>query len=183
MQAEAEPDLSSGFLIAALTGASSQEIQNALRGVARRWSTRGTRIIGLVEVDARIAGPNRWAARLQNLQSGKTYPLFQNLGPNSVSCHLDGAGIVAACADLCQQMTQGCDLVVLSKFGQLEALRSGLLDAFVLAVELDIPILTAVAPAYHAAWHAFSAPLSVSMPPDEERLDQWWREAQAKNRA
>jgi hypothetical protein len=98
------------------------------------------------------------------VRTGEVYPLFQELGPMASACHLDGAGIVAACVGIGSKIERGCDLVVLSKFGQLEARRTGLMDAFVTAVEHDIPILTTVSPNNNAAWDAFSTPPGVILP-------------------
>jgi hypothetical protein len=66
--------------------------------------------------------------------------------------------------------------VVLSKFGQLEARRTGLTDAFAMAVGRDIPVLTALSPNYNAAWRAFSSPLGVILPAVDARpTRQWWQ--------
>jgi hypothetical protein len=140
---------------------------------AGRWTERGVRIVGLIEE----FGPNprtRRAARLRNITTRETYPLFQDLGPLAEACHLDGAGIVAACVNICREIGPGCDLVILSKFGQLEAARSGLMDAFLIAVERNIPVLTSVSPAYSSSWDSFSSPLSSILPADDEALDLWW---------
>ena len=94
--------------------------------ILRRWTDRGARIAGLIETFDDMFEQARQAVQLQNIRGGKIYPLFQNLGPMAVACHLQGAGIVAACVDICAEIEAGCDLVILSKFGQLEALRSGL---------------------------------------------------------
>jgi hypothetical protein len=73
--------------------------------------------------------------------------------------------------------------VVLSKFGQLEARRTGLTDAFVTAVERDIPVLTAVSPIHNAAWDAFSTPLGVILPAVDAVLDNWWRTISERRRS
>jgi hypothetical protein len=51
-----------------------------------------------------------------------------------------------------REIEQGCDLVVLSKFGMLEADREGLADAFIAALEADIPGLTCVSERFQKAW-------------------------------
>jgi hypothetical protein len=149
----------------------------------RRWTDRGARIAGLIEAFDPTIEPSRHAARLENVRTGKVYPLFQELGPMASACHLDGAGIVAACVEIRSEIERGCDLVVLSKFGQLEARRTGLTDAFVTAVERDIPILTAVSPNYNAAWDPFSTPLGVILPADNAILDIWWRTINERRRS
>jgi hypothetical protein len=161
--------------IAAIQGAPNPLIQSAMWRFARRWADRGIRIVGLIEAIESTATPSRQATRLKNLRTGETYPLFQDLGTMAAACHLDGSGIVAACVSICREIERGCDLVLLNKFGQLEALRTGLTDAFALAVERDIPILTAVSPTYNSAWEAFSSPLGIILPAADAALDDWWR--------
>jgi hypothetical protein len=92
----------------------------------------------------------------------------------AAACHLQGAGIVAACVDICAEIEVGCDLVMLSKFGQLEALRSGLMDAFIGAVGRGIPIITAVSPVYAKPWDDFAASLGVLVSAEDDVLDRWW---------
>jgi Protein of unknown function (DUF2478) len=160
--------------IAAIRGASNRAIQDALGRFAQRWSNRGVRIAGLIETIDEVAEPARQAMRLQNIRSRRTYPLFQKLGPMASSCHLQGGGIAAACVDICAEIEAGCDLLILNKFGQLEALRSGLMDAFIAAVGEEIPILTAVSPVYAKAWEEFAASLSVVVSAEDDALDAWW---------
>jgi hypothetical protein len=155
--------------IAAIQGAANAVVQDAMRRFALRWAARGVTIAGLIE-----GSTEKRRGWLENIRSGRRYPLFQDLGPMATACHLDGDGLVRACADIAEEIDRGCDLVALSKFGQLEALRSGLTDAFALAVARDIPILTAVSPTYQAAWEAFSAPLGIIVPPEDAALDRWW---------
>lgn len=131
---------------------------------ARRWTLEGARVTGLVEVFDDEAASARHAVRLKNLRTGNEYQLFQDLGPLAAACHLDGAGIVSACASLRAEIASGCDLVV-SKFGQLESLRSGLNHAFAAAVEQDTPILTAVSPTYRRPGQRFPPRSRVGFPP------------------
>jgi Protein of unknown function (DUF2478) len=161
--------------IAAIQGAPNPVIQDAMWRFARRWSDRGVIIAGLIEAVDPAPAPSRRATSLKNLCTGETYRLFQDLGPLASACHLDGSGIMAACVTICREIERGCDLVVLNKFGQLEALRTGLTDAFAMAVEHDIPILTAVSPTYNAAWEAFSSPLGITLPAVDAALDNWWQ--------
>jgi uncharacterized protein DUF2478 len=83
--------------------------------------------------------------------------------------------VVTACEAVRRDVLAGCDLLVLSKFGKLEAQRSGLLAAFVAGVEAQIPILTSVAPKFDAQWAAFAAPMFAVLPPERAAIERWWR--------
>lgn len=159
----------------ALQGAANRTIQAAMSACVRRWRQAGTRVVGVVEA-IRHEGPRGAdSAHLVDVTTGATFPLFQDLGRHSVSCHLQGAGVVAACAAVLASLDEGCDLVVLSKFGRLEAERAGLHGAFQDAAARGLPILTAVAPAHTARWLAFAGATTRFAPPDERLLDAWWR--------
>ncbi|WP_158810196.1 DUF2478 domain-containing protein [Beijerinckia sp. L45] len=106
--------------------------------------------------------------------------MSQDLGSGSRSCQLDATGVVAACEDLRQQIIAGCDLVVISKFGKLEAGRGGLTSAFAAAAEADIPILTAVSPAFNKEWLAFVGSLATFLPAEADALDDWWQAVSSK---
>ena len=67
------------------------------------------------------------------------------------------------------------DLVVLSKFGKLEAMRSGLTGAFEAAIAAGKPVLTTVSEKHREAWRAF-APDATVLPADKTALQAWWRD-------
>ncbi len=99
---------------------------------------------------------------------------MRDLGPGAVACRLDASGVVSAAEAVQQGIAAGCDLVILNKFGKIEAERSGLAPAFASAIEAGVPILTSVSPKFTEAWERFAAPLYVIVPPDADALDDWW---------
>lgn len=158
--------------IAIVQGATSAEIQQLLAAFVDRHAFR-LRIAGLIEG---VAGEGTacGAGQLRSIGSGGSFALFQELGAGSESCSLDSSGVVQASEQVCGDIARGCDLVVLSKFGKLEAEnRSGLISAFVAAMEAGLPILTSVSPKHMAAWSAFAAPLFVTLPPEMAALEAW----------
>jgi hypothetical protein len=158
--------------IAIVQGASSAEIQRLLAAFVDR-NGQALRIAGLIE-GAAGEGAACVAGQLRNIAGGGSFALFQELGPGSVSCSLDSSGVVQASEQVCSDIARGCDLVVLSKFGKLEAEnRSGLIAAFVAAMEAGLPILTSVSPKHMEAWSAFAAPFFVTLPPEMTALEAW----------
>ncbi len=164
--------------IIALQGAPSPAIQQALAGFAARRRASGWRVAGLVEEQVGPPGSGCTGQGLRDLTSGAVFPIDQDLGRASTACHLDSSGVAAACVAVLAAIEAGCDLVVLSKFGKLEAARGGLIDAFRAAVERDVPVLTAVAPALAAYWDAFTGDMAATVPPDAATLEVWWRAVQ-----
>lgn len=162
--------------IAAIQGGDSEAIQALLRDFADAVAATG-RVAGVVERSA--AGSNAGDPELCTFD-GRRFPIFQDLGPSSTACSLDSAGIVTACSAVLQDMAGGCDLLVLSKFGKLEAERSGLSAAFAAGVEAQIPILTSVAPKFDAQWQTFASPLFEILPPRMTAVQDWWRQASGR---
>jgi hypothetical protein len=74
-----------------------------------------------------------------------------------------------------KDIVAGCDLVLLSKFGKLEAARQGLTEAFTAALTADVPVPTSVSPAFAAAWSEFAASRFDILPAEAEQVETWWR--------
>jgi len=160
--------------IAVVQGAPSAEVQVLFRSLVERWRS-SAHLAGAIAEDHGLPDRACTAGYLVSLTSGERFQIFQDLGPGSKGCHLAGAGALAAAGAVQRDIAEGCDLVVLSKFGHLEKNGGGLRDAFTAAIEAGVPVLTSVSPAYMAAWQDYAAPLSVTMPPDPEQIDAWWQ--------
>lgn len=160
--------------IGVVQGAESSVIRKLFAEVlTAAW--RPARIAGVIEVsedeDPGVCGGDF----LRNIGDGATYSIFQDLGAGSTACSLDPAGVVDACAAVCRDIAAGCDLVVLSKFGKLEAESgSGLFAAFVAALEAGVPILTAVSPRNQPRWDAFAAPFYETIGASLGEIADWW---------
>lgn len=157
--------------IGVVQGATTEEIQALFRDFVARLGP-AARIVGVLEDEA-----------LTSLADGRQFPLYQDLGACASSCALDAQGVVLAGEAVRQDIEAGCDLVVLSKFGKLEAESgSGLTAAFVTAIEVGVPVLTSVAPRFAAPWSAFAAPFYRVLAPNPAALDGWWRSVAANPR-
>jgi hypothetical protein len=158
-------------VIVAEAGAEKQAL--LLRFVARRRG-EGLRVAGVVE----LAGPDHASAcgalDLLDLATGARIPISQDLGPGSTACNLDPGGVAMACAAAQRAIEAGADLVVLSKFGKLEAGHGGLCDAFAAAMEAETPVLTTLKPLMRVDWSAFAGPLSDELAPSLDALETWW---------
>jgi hypothetical protein len=168
--------------IAAVQGGTTPQIQAVFRAFLASLQPHG-RVAGVIEESPTASDADDGDAWLRNLVDGRVFPLFQDLGPNSTACGLDAGSVVSACEAVRRDIAAGCDLVVLSKFGRLEAERSGLADAFAAAVEVQAPVLTSVSPKFAAPWAAFAAPLFVVLPPQLHALQAWWRSVSPRSPA
>ncbi|MGE3870612.1 MAG: DUF2478 domain-containing protein [Pseudorhodoplanes sp.] len=168
--------------IAAVRGASSEDMQSLFRDLLQRWRKQA-RIAGVIAEEHGLPDRHCRAGYLSHIATGTRFPIFQDLGPGSNACTLEGEGALTATAAIEKDIVDGCDLVLLSKFGKLEAAGQGLYGAFASAMAAEIPILTGVSDAYAPAWDAFAAPLSESLPADMERIEAWWHSVRAQQAA
>jgi Protein of unknown function (DUF2478) len=159
--------------IAVVQGAPGAQVQELFQAMVGRWQP-SVRLAGVVAEDHDLADRACSAGFLRSLGSGERFPIFQDLGTGSKTCHLTDAGVLAAADAVRQDIAAGCDLVLLSKFGKLEASGGGLRDAFGAAIEAGVPVLTSVSASFAAAWETFAAPLFVIVPADADRIDAWW---------
>ncbi|WP_293400949.1 DUF2478 domain-containing protein [Phenylobacterium sp.] len=155
--------------IAVVRGATTAQIQALFAEFVARLGPQ-VRVAGVIEEE-----PAPGHAQLRSLADGRRFEVFQALGRGSSACSVDADSIVTACAAVCGDIEAGCDLVVLSKFGRLEAERTGLSDAFAAGLAGEVPILTSVAPKFDPVWTAFAAPLFVMLPPQLAAMEAWWR--------
>lgn len=162
--------------IAVVQGEKGDDIQQLFRDFVARWSA-SCRIVGVTEETEpdklRACGPGS----LRSIVDDRTYSLFQELGPESQSCALDPGGLIDASGAVERDIAEGCELVLLSKFGKLEAeSRSGLVSAYVAAIEARLPVLTSVSWKHIDAWESFAGPLFMRIAADADAIDRWWAE-------
>jgi hypothetical protein len=167
--------------IAAITGADSASVQSLLTAAVGGWRRSGARVVGLLAESHGIPDRNCGAGVLRDIVSGMPFPMYFETPPAGTSCHLDPSGLETAGGNLLDQIA-GSDLVVLSKFGKLEATGAGLVAAFEAAIGAGIPILTSVSDKHREAWERF-APGATGLTADEAAIQAWWRAHAGAGRA
>ena len=162
--------------IAALPGVRGGSAQDLLQRFAIMRAADGLRVAGVVEIsECKREGGGCKNFSVRNLSSGETISISQDLGAGSEACSLDPGGLVRACGCVEEAISAGADIVILSKFGKLEAARGGLADAFRAAMFADIPVVTVVPPVVADEWERFAGPLSQFVEARTEALEDWWR--------
>jgi hypothetical protein len=129
-------------------------------------------VVGLVEEPHGLPDRVCNAGILRDVVTGSTYSIYLEKPPRDKTCHIDPSGAARACKTVLDQM-DACDLLVLSKFGKLEASGNGLFPAFAAAVESETPVLTTVSGKHLPAWRAF-APDAATLSADMAALQKWW---------
>ena len=148
-------------------------VQALFRTLAERWRDEA-RVVGAIAEGHDLPDRVCSAGYLRSLADSARYPIFQDLGRGSQACHLAGDGAAEVASAVARDIERGCDLVILSKFGKLEAAGGGLREAFVAALEAGVPVLTSVGRAQAAPWESFAAPLFTPAAADAGEIEAWW---------
>lgn len=163
--------------IASVVGAESATVQALFAAAVKDWRASGARVAGVIAEAHGLPDRTCAAGILRDIVTGRGFPIYLETAPSGTSCHLDASGVNAACAQILGQVATS-DLVVLSKFGKLEAARSGLIEAFEAAITGGKPLLTSVSDKHREAWRAF-APAAIELPAEAAALRAWWRSQRA----
>lgn len=168
--------------IAAVIHTSHGIADDVLAIFAHGLRTRGWRVRGLLQQAPEAA--SAWSplgdhcclkqARLVDLDEGRSFPLFQDLGSGSTSCRVDAAGVAEASAVLRRALAEGADLVVTNRFGALEAAGGGFAAEMLALMSEGVPLLTTVEGKYLAHWLNFTGGGAVELPPRLDVLDAWF---------
>lgn len=158
--------------IARIRTQNSTAAQALLKGAVEFWRSQGIRLVGLIEETHGLPGRPCNAGILRDIVTGVPYSIYLDEPRPDKTCHIDPSGAGRACAAVLSQM-DNCDLLVLSKFGKLEAAGDGLFLAFAAAIDTGTPILTTVSSRHLPAWNAF-APKATTLAAELDALQDWW---------
>lgn len=104
----------------------------------------GVRTAGLVQLDNWPGQSGDSEIRTVVLSSGEVVLLAHDRNLGATGCGLD-CGQLASIAKLIEAaIHEGADLVVINRFGKLEAEGKGLIELIRQAAEVDLPVLIAV---------------------------------------
>lgn len=157
--------MSSDERIAAVASGNRVVTEALLAAAVAHAIAAGAKVVGLLAETPLDRDQACGAGILRDIASNKPFSIRLVDPPAHTSCVLDAAGVAAASVAILDRIA-GCDLVVLSKFGKLEAGGAGLIQVFETSRKLRRPILTSVSGRHRAAWKSF-APCAADLDPDE----------------
>lgn len=168
------------MLMAAIVYETGFPIDELMSAVTEALRTEGMRLCGAIQ---RNAGDRSCPdMSLVDLATGERVGISQELGSLARGCRLDPRGLAVATALLDTTVTNDFDLLVLNKFGKAEAEGTGLRDVFARAVEVGIPVLTAVRSPYTEAWFSFHGGFAAALAPTPDPVLAWCRGAVRESR-
>ena len=160
-------------MLAAIPFSSGFAIDAVMHGLVGRLKRRGLRLAGVVQHNDDGCDDRCMAMSLEDVASGRRFPISQDLGAGASGCHLDAAGLAAAAAAFSDVLAGHADLVIVNRFGKQEALGEGLRQEIAGALLAGLPLLIAVRSDFLPAWRAFAGDDWLELPPDEEVVERW----------
>lgn len=130
-----------------------------LAALADRWQGEGLRLAGLVQRTPEEPAGSRCNMVVELLPGGKRLPISENRGSGARGCRLDQGLLVEALSAAESCLDTGTDLLILNRFGKVEADGGGGRAMIARAVELGVPVLVAVPWRNVAAFRAFAGDL------------------------
>lgn len=154
-------------------------VDGTLAALVARLSSIGVRIAGVVQDVG--AGPDRHRCDrdLIEIASGQRLALSQRLGAGSRGCRLDPEAIETAAFHIMRELeTRRIGILILNRFGKLEAAGRGFSPVIAAALERGVPVLTGVNDLNLAAFRKFAAGIAEELPDTEQAAFEWFEAMQ-----
>ncbi|GAA0305951.1 DUF2478 domain-containing protein [Rhodovulum strictum] len=141
--------------------------------LAQELTGRGISVAGLVQTEA--AGPDRHPCDmyLRVLPGGTVYRISQSLGAGSRGCRLDADALEAAAFEVGRALSRGTELLIVNKFGKLEAQGRGFRTVIAEAIGNDVPVIVGVNDLNLEAFLDFTDGLGSAVLPRHQALLDW----------
>lgn len=162
-------------LLAAVRFDDNQDVDGLLEDFAARQMARGAIVRGVLQSRGEQTGECHCRDMdLVIIGEGSTFRISQSLGEGSSGCRLHSGRLAECSAHLDHQLEQGCNLLVLNRFGKGESEGRGFRDLINKAFALDLPVLLAVRPTYMKAWLSYVGNCAEILPPEFRSLEKWF---------
>jgi hypothetical protein len=134
---------------------------------------RGLRVAGVLQHPVCSDAAGHCDVALEELTTGVRTDLFEDRGPGASGCRLDVAALAEVNGKVVRSFDADPELLILNKFGKVEAEGRGLLDLVAIAVDRGIPVVIGVPIRNLEAWRNFAGGLSVEFSSDPSEIADW----------
>lgn len=143
-----------------------------LAEAAARQQRDGRRVHGLLMLRNDGGGDCSAEMVLRDIRTGDDYLVSQPTGRDSTACRANPQGFARASAVLRDALAQAPDLVIVNRFGQLEADGGGFRAELLELMAAGVPLLTSVSPRHLEAWQRFTGG-AATLPAERQAIDAW----------
>jgi len=160
--------------IAAIVYTTRGVADGPMTALARKLRERGLRVRGLVQEETHDGPNGERRMMLTDLESGERFDISQKLGSGAGSGCVDPGVLAATSGVLRRALTEGTDLVIVSRFGELEAAGGGFAAEMLELMGEGVPLLTAVSTRFLDNWRGFTDGAGAELSPDLGALEAWF---------
>jgi hypothetical protein len=160
-------------LLAAVVYPNEAYPQAAFQRVVDLGRSRQLKLAGVLQHPACEDFSHRCDVILEDLVSGERTELFERRGRGVTGCRLDIAALTDVTARLERALQNEPDLLVLNKFGKVEAEGGGLIDPIAAAIDRGIPVMIGVPARNLGAWRAFAGDLAAELTTEFSAIADW----------
>lgn len=133
---------------------------------------RGIVLSGAVQVAAPGADQHPCEMDLAVLPDGPVYRISQELGAAARGCRLDGDVLETAAVEAMARMDE-TQVLVVNKYGKLEAEGRGFVPLMIRALDQGLPVLVGVNQMNLAGFLDFAAGQATALPADPQAIAAW----------
>ncbi len=149
-------------------------VDATLNDVVARFSAQGLRLAGVIQEPSGEGERHRCDMDLIDIAHGERWPISQNLGRGSTGCRLDPSAIETVAGRVQDDLrVNRADLLVINRFGKIEAMGRGFCPAIAEALEQGVPVLVGVNDLNRPAFEEFAGGLATELPDNVGAVLDW----------
>lgn len=135
---------------------------------------RGLQLAGALQVEPVARGRHPCDMLLEDLASGEVHAIAEDRGSQARGCRLDVGLLTEVGENVLHSLHDDVPvLLVINKFGKIEADGGGMRQAIAEAVDLGVPVLVGVPARNLDRWRAFVGPLAAELAADTAAIARW----------
>jgi nucleoside-triphosphatase THEP1 len=138
-----------------------------------RLRDSGVKVAGIVQNNEFNPSREKCDMDVEELASGELLRVSEDRGKEARGCRLNHSALTQAAALLSRALQNDPAIIVVNKFGKLEAEGRGVRGALAEAVELGIPVLVGVPSRNIEHWRLFAGGLAEECQLGSPRLQEW----------
>lgn len=148
-------------------------VDDVLEEVARSLRRAGNRLAGAVQHNTEAGDRCRCDMTLEDLATGRRIDISEKRGPEARGCRLDSFALEDMVGRVTASLSMDAQLLIVNRFGKREAAGHGFRSAIESAIEMGLPVLSAVSRANLPAWAGFTASMDERLPVDIAAVLAW----------
>lgn len=162
-----------GLGLTAIVYANDEYPDEIFKWIVDECRVRHLTLSGVLQHPAFEGADKRCDVLLEDLASGQRTLLFEDRGAGARGCRLDVAALLEASMKVESSLDRDPALLVLNKFGKVEAEGGGMCALMANALERGIPAIIGVPERNLNAWRRFAGEFSTEISDDVAQIRAW----------